>query len=116
MLLLLLNCHLNLNVHVNCVDCNFPIINCEDNVADSPPISLLNSNVRVTPELSCRARGSPQPKLEWRVRDRPVLSSHLVDVTMADTEYSEKTVRIRGARRGNEVRQSDGGCNQEGQS
>ena len=57
-------------------------------------------------ELSCRARGSPQPRLEWRVRDRPVLSSHLVDVTMADTEYSEKTVRIRGARRGNEVRQS----------
>ena len=36
------------------------------------------------------------------MRDRPVLSSHLVDITMADTEYSEKTVRIRGARRGNE--------------
>ena len=57
-------------------------------------------------ELSCRARGSPQPRLEWRVRDRPVLSSYLVDVTMANTEYIEKTVRIRGARRGNEVSQS----------
>ena len=53
-------------------------------------------------ELSCRARGSPQPRLEWRLGDRPVLSSYLVDVTMANTEYIEKTVRIRGARRGNE--------------
>ena len=31
------------------------------------------------------------------MRDRPVLSSFLVDVTMADSEFIEKRVRIRGA-------------------
>ena len=35
--------------------------------------------------------------------DRPVLSSYLVDVTMADSEYVEKRIIIRAANRGNEV-------------
>ena len=76
-------------------------------IADERPRDI--SNHFSPAELDCRARGSPVPVVEWKRDSRPVLSSHLVDVTMADTEYSEKTVRIRGARRGNEVRQSDGG-------
>jgi len=65
-----------------------------------------------TLELDCRARGSPQPSLEWLVRDRPVLSRYLVDVTSVDSEFIEKRsvdsefiekrVKIRGVSKNHE--------------
>ena len=48
-------------------------------------------------ELDCRARGSPLPRLEWLVRERPVLSSYLVDTVMANRDFVEKRVMVRGA-------------------
>ena len=53
-------------------------------------------------ELDCVARGSPVPSLSWMVRDRPVLSSYLVDVTVVDSDRVEKRIRIRGADKSHE--------------
>ena len=54
-------------------------------------------------ELDCRARGSPLPQLEWLVRERPVLSSYLVDTVMANRDFVEKRVMVRGASKMHEV-------------
>ena len=54
-------------------------------------------------ELDCRARGSPLPRLEWLVRERPVLSSYLVDTVMANRDFVEKRVMVRGASKMHEV-------------
>ena len=54
-------------------------------------------------ELDCRARGSPLPRLEWLVRERPVLSSYLVDTIMANRDFVEKRVMVRGASKMHEV-------------
>ena len=41
--------------------------------------------------------------VEWKRDSRPVLSSHLVDVTMAAADFVEKRVRVRGAGKNHEV-------------
>ena len=56
-----------------------------------------NNNSLYVSELDCRARGSPLPRLEWLVRERPVLSSYLVDTVMANRDFVEKRVMVRGA-------------------
>ena len=65
-------------------------------------ISLTNNHFSPA-ELDCRARGSPVPVVEWKRDSRPVLSSHLVDVTMAAADFVEKRVRVRGAGKNHEV-------------
>jgi len=47
--------------------------------------------------INCVARGSPRPALEWLVKERPVLSSYLADVTMANSDFIEKRVKIKSA-------------------
>ena len=52
--------------------------------------------------LECIARGSPQPGLQWLVREKPVLTKYLADITAAKSEFIEKRVRILGASRSHE--------------
>jgi len=47
--------------------------------------------------INCVARGSPRPDLEWLLKERPVLSSYLADVTMANSDFIEKRVKIKSA-------------------
>lgn len=52
--------------------------------------------------INCVARGSPRPALEWLVKERPVLSSYLADVTMANSDFIEKRVKIKSATKAHE--------------
>jgi len=52
--------------------------------------------------INCVARGSPRPSLEWLVKERPVLSSYLADVTMANSDFIEKRVKIKSATKAHE--------------
>ena len=79
-----------------------PINRCPFPVLGHHP--LLVMNVMTVSELDCRARGSPLPRLEWLVRERPVLSSYLVDTVMANRDFVEKRVMVRGAGKMHEVR------------
>ena len=45
--------------------------------------------------LECIARGSPQPSLQWLVKEKPVVMKYLVDSQPAKSEFIEKRVRIR---------------------
>eukprot|EP00092_Neocalanus_flemingeri_P006891 GFUD01007439.1.p1 GENE.GFUD01007439.1~~GFUD01007439.1.p1 ORF type:complete len:1699 (-),score=403.24 GFUD01007439.1:397-5493(-) len=47
--------------------------------------------------INCVARGSPRPALAWLLKDKPVLSSYLADVTMAESDFIEKRVKIKSA-------------------
>ena len=52
--------------------------------------------------LECIARGSPQPSLQWLVKEKPVVMKYLVDSQPAKSEFIEKRVRILKATRAHE--------------
>ena len=52
--------------------------------------------------LECIARGSPQPSLQWLVKEEPVVKKYLVDTQSAKSEFIEKRVKIFKATRAHE--------------